>query len=113
MGEPADSHHTVGKLQPSSFYPVCFAVDQWPALDRTPIAGLPVGELGFHDEARINDEVQRGFVLETDVNRVVLTGRKDLDKIDSLAFDLFKAVERASAVTADCGLAAFGFGETQ
>lgn len=88
-------------------------MDQRPALDGTPVAGLPVGEFGFHDEARINDEVQRGFVLETDVNRVVLAGGEDLDKIHKLAFNFFKAVERASTVTADCGLAAFGFGETQ
>jgi hypothetical protein len=91
-------HSGQSKLQSSSFYPVCFAVDQRPALDRTPIAGLPVGELGFHDEARINDEVERGFVLETDVNRMVLAGGEDLDKIDRLAFDLFKAVERSATV---------------
>ena len=37
----------------SSFYPVCFAVDQRPALDGTPVAGLPVGKFGFQDEAGI------------------------------------------------------------
>src|ERR1700704_2141670 len=91
-----------------AFYPVGFAVDQRPAFDRTPVAGFPVGELGFHDEPGIDDEVQRGFILKADVNRMVLAGGEDLYKIDEFVFDFFIAVERASAVTADCGLAAFG-----
>ena len=44
---------------------------------------------------------------------MVFAGREDLDKIDDLAFDLFKAIERAPAVTADSRLAAFGFSEAQ
>lgn len=101
------------QLQPSSFYAVCFAVDQRPALDRPPIACFPISVFRFKREARINDEVERSFVFKTDVNRVVLAGGEDLDKIDRLAFDFFKAVERASTVSADCGLAALGFGVAQ
>src|SRR5882672_4811870 len=96
-----------------ALYPVCFAVDQRPALDGTPVAAFPVSVFGFQGEAGIDDEVERGFILKADVNRVVLAGGKDLDKINGLAFDLFKAVERASTVTADCSLAAFGFGEAE
>jgi hypothetical protein len=33
---------------------------------------------------------------------MVLAGGEDLDKINRLAFDLFKAVEAPPAVTADC-----------
>ena len=44
---------------------------------------------------------------------MVFAGREDLDKIDDLAFDLFKAIERASTVATNSGLAAFGFGEAQ
>ena len=90
-----------------------FAVDQRPALNGTPAAGLPVDIFGFQDEAGINDEVKRGFVLKPDVNRVMLAGGKDLDEIDLLAFDLFKTVERPPTVTADRRLTASGFGETQ
>src|SRR6185369_3576814 len=68
----------------SSLYPVCFAVDQRPALDGTPVAGLPVGVFGLQDEPRINDKMQRGFVLEADLNRMGLAGGEDLDKIDEL-----------------------------
>ena len=57
--------------------------------------------------------MQRGLVLKADVNRMVLAGSEDLDKIDDLAFDLFKAIERAPAVAADSGFPAFGFGEAQ
>lgn len=32
------------------FYPLCFAMDQRP-LDRMQVAGIPVGVLGFNDEA--------------------------------------------------------------
>jgi len=88
-------------------------VDQRPALDGTPIAGLPIGEFGLHDEAGIDEEVQRGLVLKADRNRMGLAGGEDLDKIDSLALDLFKAVDRASTVAADRGPAAFGLGEAQ
>jgi hypothetical protein len=44
---------------------------------------------------------------------MVLAGGEDLHKIDELAFDLFKAVERASAVSADRGLATLGFSEAE
>jgi len=44
---------------------------------------------------------------------MVLAGREDLHKINELAFDLFKAVERASTVTAHRGFAALGFGEAE
>jgi hypothetical protein len=44
---------------------------------------------------------------------MVLAGGEDLHKVDRLAFDLFKAIERATTVAADCGLAAFGFGEAE
>ena len=44
---------------------------------------------------------------------MVITGGENLDKIHRLAFDLFKAVERASTVSADSGLAAFRFGESE
>ena len=102
----------VTKLQ-SSFYPMGFAVNQRPAFDRTPVAGLPVGVFGFQDEPGIDYKMQRGLVLKADVNRMVLAGGEDLYKIDDLAFDLFKAVERASTVSADSGLAALGFGKAQ
>lgn len=88
-------------------------MDQRPALDGTPVACLPVGVFGFKDEPGIDDKMQRGFVLKADVNRMVLTGGEDLDKINRLAFDLFKAIERSSTVSADRGFAAFGFGEAQ
>jgi hypothetical protein len=58
----------VTKLQPSPIYPMGFTVDQRPALDRTQVAGLPVGVSGVQDEPGINDEVKRGFVLKADVN---------------------------------------------
>jgi hypothetical protein len=57
--------------------------------------------------------VQRGFVLKAHVNRVVLAGGEHLHKIHRLAFDLFKAIERAPALAADCGLAALGLGKAQ
>ena len=44
---------------------------------------------------------------------MVLAGGEDLHKIDELAFDLFKAVERASTVSPDSGLAALGFSEAE
>jgi hypothetical protein len=92
---------------------MCFAVDQRPALDGTPVAGLPVGVFGFKDEAGIDDKMQRGFILKADVNGMILACGEDLDKINRLAFDLFKAVERASTVTADGGLTALGFCKAQ
>ena len=100
----------VGK---SSFYPVGFAVDQRPALDGTPVAGFPVGVFGFQDEAGIDDEMERGLILKADVNGMIPARGEDFDKVDGLAFDLFKAVESASIVTADCGLAAPGFRKSE
>jgi len=44
---------------------------------------------------------------------MVFTGREDLHKIDELAFELFKAIESASTVSPDGGLAALGFSEAQ
>jgi len=44
---------------------------------------------------------------------MVFAGREDLHKIDQLAFDLFKAIKRASTVTADSSFAALGFGEAE
>jgi len=92
---------------------MCFAMDQRPALERTPIAGPPVSVFGFQDEAGIDDKMQRSFILKADVNGMILACGEDLDKINRLAFDLFKAVERASTVTPDGGLAALGFGKAQ
>jgi hypothetical protein len=57
--------------------------------------------------------MERGLILKTDVNRMVLAGGEDLHKIYQLAFDLFKAVERAPTVTADGGLAAPGFSKAE
>ncbi len=57
--------------------------------------------------------MQRGFVLKADLNRMGPAGGEDLDKIDGLAFDLFKAVERASTVAANRGLAPLGFSKAQ
>jgi hypothetical protein len=92
----------VGKqTQPLLLNPVRFAADQRPALDRTPVACLPVSVVGFQNEAGIDNEVQRGFVLKAHVNRVVLAGGIDLHKINELALDLFKAIERAPPVAAD------------
>ena len=88
-------------------------MDQRPVLDGTPVAGLPVCVFGFQCEAGIDNEVQRGFVLKADVNRMVLAGGEDLDKIHGLAFHLFKAIERPPTVTADRGLAALGLGKAQ
>ena len=43
-----------------------------PALDASPVAGLPVSVFGFQEKAGIDGEVQRGLVLEADVNAVAL-----------------------------------------
>jgi hypothetical protein len=83
---------------------VCLAADQRPAFDGTPVAGLPVGVFGFQNEARLDGEVERGLILKADVNRMVPAGGEDLDQVYGLAFDLFKAIERTPAVTADRGL---------
>jgi hypothetical protein len=88
-------------------------VDQRPALNGTPVACLQIGIFGFQDEPGIDGKVQRGFVLKADVNRMGVAGGEDLHKIDNLAFDFFKAVERASTVSANGGLAALGFGESE
>jgi len=93
--------------------PVCLAADQRPALDRTPVTGLPVGVFGFQNEPGLDGEVQRGFVLKADVNRMVPAGGENFDKIHGLAFDLFKAIDRAPAVPADCSLAPLGLGKAQ
>ena len=57
--------------------------------------------------------MKHGLVFKTDANRVVLAGGENLYKVNRLAFDLFKAVERASTVTADRCLAAPGFSKAQ
>ena len=44
---------------------------------------------------------------------MVLAGGEDLDKIHGLAFDLFKAIERAPAGAADRSLAPLGLGKAQ
>ena len=100
-------------FKPSSFYLVRFTVDQRPALDGTPVAGLPVGIFGFKNKAGIDDKVQHGLILKADVNGMVLAGGIDLDIIDRLAFDFFKSVEPPPAIAADGRLPAFGFGESQ
>ena len=97
----------------SSLNPVCLAADQRPVFDRTPIPGLPVGVFGFQNEAGLDGEVERGLILKADVNRMVPAGSEDLDKVHGLAFDLFKAIERAPAVTADRRLASLGLGKAQ
>jgi hypothetical protein len=76
-------------------------VDQRPALDGTPVAGLPISVFGLQDERGINGKMQRRFVLKADLNRMALAGGEDLDKIDQFAFGLFKAIERAPTVAAD------------
>ena len=93
--------------------PVCLAADQRPALDRTPVAGLPVRIFAFQNEAGFNGEVERGLILKADVNRMVPAGGKDLDQVHGLSFDLFKAIESAPAVAADRGLAPLGLGKAQ
>src|SRR6476661_2828507 len=97
----------------SSSYPVRFTVDQRPALYRTPVPCLPVCIFGFQGEPGIDYKMQRRLVLKTDLNCMALAGGENLDKIHRLAFDLLKAVERASTVAAHRGLAAFGFGEAE
>ena len=89
------------------------ATDERPALDGTPVAGLPVSVFGFQDETGIDDEVKRGFILKADIYRMIFAGSEDLDKIHRFAFDFFKAVERAPTVTADCGLATLGFSKAE
>jgi len=88
-------------------------MDQRPALERTPIAGLYVCVFGLQDKAGINHKVEHGFILEANGNGVIVACGEDLDKINRLAFDLFKSVKRPPTVTADCGLTAFGFGKAQ
>ena len=100
-------------LQPLSFYPVRFTADQRPALDRTPVPCLPVCVVGFQNEAGIDNEVQRGFVLKAHINRGIVAGGEDLHKINRLAFDLFKAIERAPTVAADRGLTPLRLGKPQ
>lgn len=93
--------------------PVCLAVDRRPALNGTQVAALPVRVAGFKDETGIDDEVKRCLVLKPEVNRMVLSDGEEFHKIHDLAFDLFKAVERASAISANCCLAAFGFSKAE
>lgn len=88
-------------------------MDKRPAFYAAHVAGLPVGVVGFHGEAGIDDEVQRGFVGEADTDGAVFAGGKDLGRVNGLAFDLFHDVKAAVAVTADGGLAELGFGEAQ
>jgi len=90
-----------------------FTVHQRPALDRTPVAGLPISVFAVQDERVINGKMQRGFVLKADLYRMGPAGGEDLNKIDKLAFDLFKAVERASTIAPDGGFPAFGFLEAE
>ena len=89
------------------------AVDQRPALDGTHVAAFPIAVARFKGEARIDDKVERGLILKADLNHMVLADGEEFDKIYQFAFDLFKTIERPSAVSADCGLAAFGFGKAQ
>ena len=97
----------------SSLNPMCLAADQRPAFDGTPIPGLPVGVFGFQNEAGLDGEVERGLVLKADLNRMGSAGGEDLDQIHGFAFDLFKAIESAPAVTADRSLAPPGLGKAQ
>ncbi len=53
------------------------------------------------------------FILKAEVNRMVLAGGEDLDEFDCLASDLFKAIESPAFITANCRLAALGFGKAQ
>ena len=58
--------------------------------------------------------MQQGFILKADGDCVVFAGGEDLSKINDLAVNLFKAVELATMIAADGGLAAFddpGLGE--
>jgi hypothetical protein len=69
-------------------------VDQRPALDGTPVAGLPVGVFRLQDESGIYNKVQGGLVFKSDVNRMVLARSEDLYMIDEFAFDFFKTRNR-------------------
>ena len=82
-------------------------------LDRTPVPGLPIGVFGVQGESRFDGEVQRGLILKAHVNRMGSACSEDLYQIHRLSFDLFKAIERAPAVTADRGLAALGLEKAQ
>src|ERR1700740_281383 len=97
----------------SPLNPVCLAADRRPAFDKTPVVGLPVSIFGFQGEAGIDGEVQRGLVLKADLNRMGLADSEDLDKVDSLAFPLFKAVDRAPTVAANRSLAVLGLEKAQ
>jgi len=57
-----------GYKKPSSLHSVCLAVDQRPAFDTMPVACLSITVFGLQAELGIDYKVQRGFVLEPDVN---------------------------------------------
>ena len=52
--------------------------------------------------------MQRGLILKTDVDGVVLAGGVELHAVHDLAFHLFHVVDRASGIAADGGFAAAG-----
>src|SRR6185312_16079699 len=79
-----------------------------PALNASPVAGLPVGVFGLQEKAGIDGEVQRSFVLKANVDGVGLAGGVELDAVHDLAFHLFHVVDRASGITADGGFASAG-----
>lgn len=84
-------------------------MDHRPALDRTPVPGLPVGVVGIQREGWIDDEVEDCLVLKPHVNAVVIAAGKEFDALQRLALGLFKEVEAASGIATDGGLAALRF----
>src|SRR5262249_12888236 len=81
------------------------AGDGRPFSDAAQVAGLPVREVGLDGEARLDDEVQGGLILEAPVNRVVFARGIELNEVDGFAPDLFEAVKAASAIAKEGGLA--------
>ncbi len=78
-------------------------------LDGTPVAGLPVRVIGLQGEARVDDEVEKCFVLKQDIDAVVIAAGKELNALQRLALGLFKEVESASGIAADGGLTPLRF----
>src|SRR5579864_5802967 len=87
---------------------VWLAANERPALDATPIAGLPVRVFGAEREAGLDNKVHAGFILKANGNAVILASGKEFNVVQRFAAGFFKAVEVAAFVAANCGLAAPG-----
>jgi hypothetical protein len=85
--------------------PAALAMEKRPALAGAPVASFGICVFRLQYKARVDGEVQQGFILKADGDRVVFAGGEDLGEINNLALDLFKPVELAAFVTADGGLA--------